>query len=318
MEETAKFTATDLDKILAASAPGRNYSEALALIAAYLTAAAECIDPRHEIVVDPQSLLIRFEEVLLITFRMLREVAPDYATRLGEIDDKLNLSQNVVMLGSIALAERPPAPPALVRALSNVLRMTGEKTLALSLPDQEPQPLSFKGLLDIKTALNRMAGLVKATITAAKEWYDHSEEEIVVEGIYEPHRIRRDHVRTVLAELKNTIEASPDIPQHAKAKLLRQLFYATLEVDRATPPWSKIMSRLVNITMVLAATVTVIGGLDDASENLQAAYQASSALVETIRNQASGIWVHPPPTIQALPRGRASQEKSESDFEVED
>lgn len=268
-----------------------DYSGTLELGRKYFLAAAGCLDPYKETVIDEHGLLVRFEEVYLAVSRLVNSFSPDLSVRLDAIEKELNLSQNVVRIGVF-----PPGRVrgmdlrggALSRLVSALVASSFAKAFTVSFKN-EREPISPVVLIDIKTAMIRIAGLVGNAAAVAKDWWYDNGDVLIVEDIYDPRRASKTWLVETLVAMASNIEAAPNLVPKVRTALLGEVRAAIDELSVPRTPWNKVMSRLSQVTILLAAIVTMIGGVDDVGENLRKANQLAKDAMSYIARQALSI-----------------------------
>jgi len=308
-----RFTSERLWRLLRPPLGRHEYESKLRLGSDYMQAASDCLEVDRLQVVDPHSLLIRFEEVFLTTNRLVRDFDVGHSSRIEGIEAALNLSQNVVLLGTISPDAQRVQPGLLRRLAGAEVHLAGVR---LSLGEGEPAVLTASSLLEVKTALNRLFGVLGTTAAIAAEWWKLEQDVVVVDGIYDPRRVPKGGVRLLIQYALDAVKAAPDLPDDARDVVVGELENALEELDRGKTPWSRVLSRVTQVTMVLAALVTIAGGVDDASENLVTAYNHSRQAIELIQDQAVVVR-HTMPTPSDRQIAPFSRPLREDETEVE-
>jgi hypothetical protein len=283
----------------------------------YFEACSRCVYPDLVQIVDSQGLLKRFEEVYLAVYALVKDIAPDLAERLQQLESRLNLSQNVVRLSVVATVEL--VPPGMLAKLG--MRFFGVainvSNVALTLPDEQKQKPSQELLLDVQVALRRLAGLAGAGSRRAKEYWLSNEDVLVVDGFYDPRKVAKNTVVIYLTQALRDIESNTSIPGPVVKALQAELGSVIEELGRQKTPWNKVLSRLSQVALLLAALVS-------ASADVDKAYQNVLNALNSISRQAVPIHV-PPQQPQdfldfarkyvALPAGRSAHLDTSEDEE---
>ncbi|MCW9709073.1 hypothetical protein [Fodinibius salsisoli] len=278
-----EFEKGELEELLEANSSDRKLHGKLKIGQRYMLHCSNCFNPNNFSIEDEENLLIRFEEVFYAIQNIVEVFSLKLFEKIAEIESELNLSQNVVKLGMIdGRLRRPPRG-----TFSKLLLSPSHK---IEIPEKGTVPLTKQLLLEIQTALARIGGLCAAASREAKEWWYSDEDVFVVEDYYDPRNVSKKYLKRLIDDIKESLHEDPNIPEKVIKKLHSELDDVTRELDKGKPSWNKIVSKVSQTVLVLAAVVTIAANLDDAYENAVKAFNYISQQSITVpRVQQSNI-----------------------------
>jgi hypothetical protein len=315
-DERSEFDLERLDDALDAPRWDGEYEKKLLAIRDYVLACVECIYPESVQVVDSNYLLRRFEEAYLAAAALMRDVDAGLAERLKQLEEELRLSQNVVRLGAVSSKEF--VEPSFWSRFARVVTYTAVPLagVTLTLRDDEPQKASAAVLLDVRVALTRLAGLLSTGARRAKEEWLSAQDVLVIEGYYDPRRVAKGFVSIQIKKALDSLAASSSLPLPVQQALKKELTAALNELDHYKVPWNKVLSRLTQVMLVLAALVSAGADIDDAYKNVRAAIEyVSRASTSTPEESHASprLPLSPAPWDVALPPSPHAHEEDEQE-----
>jgi hypothetical protein len=225
---------------------------------------SESIDPDNMLITDEEGFLTRFEEVFFAIQSIVEIFSSELYQRILEIESKLNLSQNIVRLGMLErdLNQIPNLGSFLKKFLLRYFRK-----IKLYMPEDGYITISPQLLLEIKTALTRLAGMCGASSREAKKWWMSNKDVLFIEDFYDPRRISKNYLAELIVKIKDVLEEDPDDPNDVLIRIHYELNFIYKELEKNKTSWNKVISKLSQIVLMLAALVTISAKLDKAYES---------------------------------------------------
>ncbi|MEL7834262.1 hypothetical protein [Fodinibius sp. Rm-B-1B1-1] len=227
------------------------------------------IYPNKIIINDELGLLRRFEEVFYAIQSIVEIFSKELNERISDIESKLNLSQNIVRLG---MMRESLSPTRFV-----LFRKIQSQDIELQIPESGYKKLNSQLLLDLKTALERLAGMCGAASREAKKWWLTNEDVFVIEDFYDPRHISKNYLKILVGKIKSSLNEDEQIPAGVVKKLTTELDNVVDELESDKTSWNKVFSTLSQTVIVLAAVVTIAANCDEALQNAKTAFEYISS-----------------------------------------
>jgi len=279
------FTEENLEELLNPDTSDYRLHGKLMLARDYMLYCAERIIPKDSAIVDPLGMLKRYEEVLFGIINLVSIFNEELANRIKGIDKSLNLSQNVIRLGMIATDE--PQPFSLANRFLQSFKISAFTSIAgveLQFPDNQKSHINTSVLIEIQTALNRVGGLCGAASRLAKEWWLSNEDVLVIDDFYDPRKVSKTYLDILIANIQSSIISDERVPNNVLKRLDDELEEIRQELRKGKTSWNKVLSRLSQVVMILAALVTIGAGTDEAYQNSLKAFDYVSNQSISIQN----------------------------------
>jgi hypothetical protein len=279
-------TDSDLYVLLESRVFDRDPSQCLRQCSDYLAWAASAIDPMDLIVVDKNFHLDRFEDVFLLMLGILRDWTPSLYERAAEVEKASRLCDNVHRLATVCNAPLYRFGHRL-GWLSKWASTESVFSVTVNLPDKGEVPITRNTLVQLRSAVQRVAGIAGAGAREVAGVLENAKETLIVEHVYDPRRIAKGlllkHVTAAAAALQRM-----DLPPSVKATVDKQLRDTISDIERPSTPWNRVFSRLSQLAVIIGGLTAFGAEIDDCYENIR---KALNVMTET-------SVVHEPPTNQ--------------------
>lgn len=261
----SQFKESDLNELLDAKKYDHELHQKLEIGREYMLYCSTCIIPRKLLIEDEVGLLKRFEEVFYAIQNIVEIFSPKLSQKINEIESTLCLSQNVVKLGMVNGALIP-------QSKGKFSKLLGPTPHQLELPEKGATSVSSQLLLEIQTALTRLGGMCGSAAREAKEWWYSNEDVFVIDDFYDPRNVSKSYLKILIGNIKQSLKDDPKVPHAVIVKLGDELNNIEKELDKNKTSWNKVLSKISQTVLILAAVVTITANLDDAYNNALKAF----------------------------------------------
>lgn len=257
------FKFKELEVLLDPNTPDHQASKKLEIAKRYFQACANCINTEKFFIEDRDGFLLKFEECFFATVQIAEQFNTEICNRIKETEEKLNLSQNAVKLG--LLSNRKLRSSSFFNTLFNEIRIS---SFSLSLPEQNETRITSQLLLDITTALIRLSNMSGAVSKQAEQWWVKNEDVLIINDLYDPRKINKTHLKKLVEEYKQSIVSiSSTLPGASSEVLENELQDVIDELNKKKTSWNKVLSKISQTILIIAALTTISANVDKAYEN---------------------------------------------------
>ncbi|MDH5718950.1 MAG: hypothetical protein OEZ22_15085 [Spirochaetia bacterium] len=264
------LSVVDIEKLLDSNKSAYEFHDALGIGRKYFNKCADCIYPTEIAIIDPDKILNRFEEVYLAIQDIICVFNTELSERISKIETKLDLSQNIVRLGMISSTEFSKK-----HLLSNIFKSIefNVSSIKLAIPETGQTTLNTELLLELKTALTRLAGLTSVASKFAKDWWRENEDVFVIKDFYDPRKTSKVYLKSLLDNVLSDLKEKPNnVPEVIKIELTKEIEQTIKELDKRKTSWNSVLSKIAQTVMVIGALVAIGANIDDAYENIKKAF----------------------------------------------
>lgn len=210
------------------------------------------LDPRSRTLDVPDEVATRFESVCLWVRKILPQLAPEVQEQAKKLIEDTNAEHTILAIHTLGDEHRRrlrfKQSASIAAALANMFGM-----FKIGIDDSTAAMLREEQLQSTKIALGRLAAMLDYAANDLNEIEDL--DDLYFRKHYDPQRVDRIRVITLLQTLKSQLEALPE--NDVRNRLIANVEELTREVQRPRPRWRSFLGKAIILLAVVADIKTM-------------------------------------------------------------